>query len=108
MPLTGAGGRVEEPPRRDVYGWQVPFTQKLNGGHALAQPPQFEGSVKTSAHFPPQSLVSEPHKQVPPRQTLPPLHAWPHAPQLVGSVDTSAHSPLQNDCPAGHAHVPPA
>jgi hypothetical protein len=63
-------------------------------GHAVAQPPQWAGSVRVSVHIVPQIVgraAGQPH--VPFVQTLAPAHSTPQPPQLPSLDQRSVHAP---------------
>ncbi|MEI8255635.1 MAG: hypothetical protein WCJ30_08190 [Deltaproteobacteria bacterium] len=88
--------------------------EALAGGtHALAQDPQWLGSVWRFTQLDPQrmALPEQPLEQTRPPATLlqtgmPALHVTPHAPQLVGSDRSASHPfdawPSQSANPAEH------
>jgi hypothetical protein len=81
---------------------QVPWLHAPPTSQALAQAPQFIGSLETSTQRPPQGSVSIAQMQKPSSQLRPPMHCVPHEPQLSESVLRSTQRPLHALQPAGH------
>jgi hypothetical protein len=71
---------------------QLPLEHTCPASHAVAQVPQWLGSLATLAQTEPQSWVPPPHTvaQLPPSHASPFPHAFPHVPQFALSVDVSA------------------
>jgi len=77
--------------------------------HAMAQAPQFSGSVAVSSQLCPQAVngAVQVATQAPAWQKLvAPPHALPHIPQLSGSPASERQMPPQSWVPVGHVHEP--
>ncbi len=76
--------------------------------HAVAQAPQWVGSLARSTHALPQRVVPAGHTQTPALQLVPPAQALPHAPQWSPLEPRSTHAPLHTLRPAPQvvAHTP--
>jgi hypothetical protein len=88
---------------------QCPDMQVEPAPQAMPQLPQFEASVATSTHPPPQVMVlpGQVATHVPAAQLgVAPLQAMPHAPQFFGSLESVTQAPVQLTCPV--AHAPPS
>lgn len=80
---------------------QMPDAQLAPLAQAVPHAPQFEGSVRTLTHAPPQASSPE-GQQTPEVQVSPVGQALPQAPQFASSVVRYAHAVAQAVAPEGH------
>ncbi len=78
-------------------------TQLASEGHAVAQEPQWSGSLLVSTQDEPHSVPLHAHFEL--TQVPPVPQDVPHAPQLSTSLVRSTHLVPQGESPEGHAHL---
>jgi hypothetical protein len=66
--------------------------------HAVAQVPQWAGSVVVSTQTPPQSVCPPVQAQAPALHVCPPVQTFPQLPQLLGSFLVFTHAPPHCTC----------
>jgi hypothetical protein len=72
---------------------QTPIAHICVALHAIPQPPQFDRSLSTETHAPPQSAKPAGHAHIEAMHRWPPPQTTPQAPQLAESRDRSRQLP---------------